>query len=109
LLVLPEICDITNLGLLLRSLRLKRFPSSLPLIICRSAACLGVQGVLYGKGPEVFDQRSLISSPFLRCLGQHHHRARQVCASVNGLLLGHPRVSQQQHQIYRQQQQQQQR
>ncbi len=42
LLVLPELVDITNLGLLLRS-----------------AATLGVDGVLYGKGPHVFDQRSV--------------------------------------------------
>ena len=40
IIVLPSIGDATNFGLLLRS-----------------AACLGVDGVIYGNGPEVFDQR----------------------------------------------------
>ena len=42
LLVLPQLVDIENLGLLLRS-----------------AAALGMDAVLYGKGPEVFDRRSV--------------------------------------------------
>jgi hypothetical protein len=56
--VLPEISDITNLGLLLRYTWHALFSHCVtPPPPPSSAACLGVQAVLYGRGPEVFDQR----------------------------------------------------
>ncbi len=59
----------------------------------RSAACLGVQGVLYGRGPDVFDQRcaqSHATADHVITIGVVSFKSRvtQVSPTIHGLLLG---------------------